>query len=153
AQAIGPALAIGLDAISFLVSALSLAAIRVVEPAPTRSGSGGVIAEIGEGLRALWHRPVLSALLAYIAISNVFGGAILAVYVLYASRDVGLAPTTVGLIFGAAGPGAFLGALLAGRLARRLGPGRTLLWTAVISIAKLALLPLAALSPALGAPL
>src|SRR5919204_6968169 len=52
-QAITAPMAILLDAVSFLVSALSLGLIRTPEPVPVRDGRRRVRAEIGEGLRVV----------------------------------------------------------------------------------------------------
>jgi predicted MFS family arabinose efflux permease len=56
-----------------------------------------------------------------------------AVYVLYLSRTLHLAAATIGLVFGLAGIGGLLGALLVPPLSSRLGVGRTILWGIVLA--------------------
>ena len=152
-QLLSPAITIAVDALSFLVSAVSLAFARAEEPAPARRSSRSVWGDIGEGLRALVELPTVRVLVAYIAATNIFGGAILAVYVLYLTRDLGLTPAAVGLVLAAAGPGALLGSVAAGRLSGRLGMGRTLVGSTLLCDGKLVLIPLALVLPAVALPL
>jgi predicted MFS family arabinose efflux permease len=67
-----------------------------------------------------------------------------ALFVLYASRELGLNAAAIGLVVAAAGPGSFIGSLVATRVAQRVGLGRTI-WGAQIltGIARL-LVPIAA---------
>jgi len=56
-------IAILLDAVSFLVSAFSLALIRKPEQKPEPSPHPDMLREITEGLRASWTHPILRVLL------------------------------------------------------------------------------------------
>ena len=80
-----------------------------------------------EGLRIVAHHPVLRALLGTTATLRFFGSFIGTVYWLYLVRDLALPPAVVGLSIGIGGVGAFFGALMAERLTRRLGMGRTMI--------------------------
>lgn len=121
------------DAVSFLVSALFLGAIRTTEPAsPSSQTRRSVVGEIGEGLRLVGRNPLLRAIAGSAGLGNFFGNVGGAVFVLYLTRELRLEPVTVGLIFGAIGPGALLGSLLAARLPRRFGLGRTLVGAALV---------------------
>ncbi|MEA2511101.1 MAG: hypothetical protein QOJ59_588 [Thermomicrobiales bacterium] len=116
------------DAVSFLASALFLSRIRTPEPAPTPVHERpGVLHEIREGLRHVSHQPALRALVGCSAVTNLFGYAFLAVYVLYMVEELNLGSTAIGLVFATGGVGAFVGAMLAGPVARRFGTGWTLI--------------------------
>jgi predicted MFS family arabinose efflux permease len=55
---------------------------------------------------------------------NVFSnGMLVALYVLFASRELAVTPAELGLVFAVAGPGSILGSLLASRAPRALGLG------------------------------
>ncbi|HEX4214369.1 MAG TPA: MFS transporter [Candidatus Dormibacteraeota bacterium] len=142
----GP-LAIAVDACSFLASALSLAWIRIEEPAPSRpsgeGGGGSVIASIGEGLRYVAADPLPRAVAGTSAIFNLFDGVIFAVYVLYVTRDLHLDALALGLIFAACGVGGLAGALLARRLEARLTAGPTLICGIALATAGELLIPFA----------
>lgn len=107
-----------------VVAVAALATVRAQEPAP-----GGtrrhVLAEIGEGIRALLGPPELRALVTF-AVSGVFVYAMyLTLVVLYLTREVRLDPAAIGVVLGAAGAGGLLGSLLAATLADRMGLGRS----------------------------
>jgi MFS family permease len=117
-----------IDAASVLASALCLARIEAPEPPPVPAAERpGVLTEIREGVRHVGHHPILRALAGCSAVTNLFGYAFLAVYVLYMVDDLGLGSTAIGAVFAAGGVGAFIGAVLAGPVARRLGTGWTLI--------------------------
>jgi MFS family permease len=118
-QVLGAPLALLADAGSYLVSALMLTRIRPVEPPPARRDTGG----IGSGLRLIGQRPVLWTMLAATTTLNLFNYIFSALFVLYATRALGLAPGTLGLVLGCGAVGALAGAGVTGRLVRRLGIG------------------------------
>ena len=74
---------------------------------------------------------------------NFFSFFIFAIFVLYASRTLGLSAGVIGLILGAASFGALAGALIAPRVGRRLGIGRAVVVGSVLFPAPMALFPLA----------
>lgn len=122
--------AILVDAASYLASALFLSRIRAAEPPPAPAHERpGVLHEIKEGLKHVRHEPILRALAGCSAVTNLFGYAFLAVYVLYMADELGLGSTAIGLVFATGGVGAFVGAMLAGPVARRFGTG----WTLIVS--------------------
>jgi predicted MFS family arabinose efflux permease len=71
----------------------------------------------------------------------------MAVYVLYATRELGVGPALLGIIFAAGGPGALLGAVVAGRLAERFGLGLTIIGASVATGLSSLLVPLASGPP------
>ena len=128
------------DAASFVVSALLLAGIRVSETPVPRGTDSRVRAEIGEGVRWVLRHPVLQPLTGATAILAFFNSLLEAVYLLYLTRTLGLAPAILGTIFAIGGVGFLLGALVAERVARRVGTGPTL----VVALALVGLADLAA---------
>ena len=119
--------AIAADAISFIVSGLAFVSVRAPDPMPvTRKEDRSLLVEIREGLGVVIHDPVLRILAGAASAYNLFGNVLFAVLLVYATRDLGLPPVTIGLILSVAGPAALVGALLASRIPRWLGPGRTL---------------------------
>jgi predicted MFS family arabinose efflux permease len=141
-QLITAPVAILFDAVSFLVSAVLLLLIRAkAEPCGTERGPAGE--EIREGLRAVLHHPLLRPLAARAATFSLFVGFQASLYILYAVRTLGLSPAVIGLIIAVGGAGNLLGALLAGRLARRFGLGPTLIAAALLTGLAAMLVPLA----------
>jgi MFS family permease len=119
--------AVLVDAVSFLVSAVLVGGIRAPEPAPAPAAARQSMRhEIGEGVRRVLGDPVLRAI-AGCVITQSFAGRIFGtVYLLYTSRELGFGPGVLGMIWGVGGITSFLGALVAGRSARRLGIGPTM---------------------------
>jgi MFS family permease len=133
------------DAVSFLISAALLRSIRRPEPPPERSDARlPMRRSIADGMRKLLGHPLLRAIIvASVPITFCTSG-FLALYVLYASRELGLAPATIGLIFAAGGVGAISGAMLARRAADRFGVGPAIIGGWVLAAAGALLVPLAA---------
>jgi MFS family permease len=136
--------AILVDAVSFVVSAVSLLAIRKREPAPVAPAAGAsVIAEVQDGLRAVVHDRMLRPLAgSFIALSFGFGmtGA---VYVLFVTRDLDLSPGVQGMIYGVGGVTSLAGAVLAERTRRVLGIGGAMIVGLLLGGAGMALMSFA----------
>jgi MFS family permease len=151
---LGAAVAVMVDAVSFLVSALFLRGIPATEPRPAASGERvGVTAEIVEGLHAVARHRVLRALAVCSASTYLFGRMFLAVYVLYMTRDLGLDSVSVGFVFATGGVGALAGSLVVGATTRRLGPGPTMIWAQLVFGVTGLAVPLAVLMPRVALPL
>jgi MFS family permease len=133
------------DAVSFLISAALLRSIRRPEPPPGRSDARPPMRRsIADGMRKLLGHPLLRAIIvASVPITFCTSG-FLALYVLYATRELGLAPATIGLIFAAGGVGAISGAMLARRAADRFGVGPAIIGGWVLAATGALLVPLAA---------
>jgi MFS family permease len=151
---LGAAFAVVLDALSLLVSAWLITWTRASEPAPTRAvDRAGVWAEILEGLRVVLAHPLLRALVACSATMTLFGRMFLAVYVLYMARDLGLGPVGIGLVLATGGLGSLAGAIVAGSLGRRLGPGPAMIAAQLFFGLTGLLVPLAVLVPPIAIPM
>ncbi len=147
-RVVGAPLLIALDAVSFLLSALFIGAIRQPDRVPDRSTRRRLRTEIGEGLSFVVRHPLLRRIVACTGTSNLFSMITTTLLVLFALRELDLSETDLGFVLSAGAVGGLLGAVTAARFARRVGEGRA------IPLSVLVALPFAALTPlaALGAP-
>ena len=107
------------DAVSYLVSIACVLLIGADFQEQRTPERRHLLAEIGEGLRWLWHKPFLRMTLALVSTSNfVFQGAVLVVIVI--ARDHGASPGLIGVVLAGAGLGGLLGSLISPWLQRRL---------------------------------
>jgi predicted MFS family arabinose efflux permease len=148
-QAIGGSYAIGIDAVSFLVSGAFVKSIRKEEDDPPERAAGvsNLAREIGQGLRFVANQPLIRAITIASATSNLFSGVMTAVEVVFLVRVVHAQPDVIGFSFAAVGAGGLAGALFASRLSRRIGGARATIAGALMSILGL-LIPLA--TPGIG---
>jgi MFS family permease len=135
--------AILVDAGSFLWSALFVRSIRGREQVPEREASRNMVREIREGLSYLLGDPRWRRLTAYVAIFNIGTGILYSLYIVYAVRRLGLSAAEIGLVFTLGNLGWLAGAVLASRIADRLGVGVTLATFAFLGGAPNLLIPLA----------
>jgi MFS family permease len=127
-QLLGVPGAVALDGVSFLASVTGTTLIRTTEPAPPPKDDRRRLGiELVEGLHTLIGNPILRAFQATAITAQFFYSVIMAIYVLYLTRELELSPTSVGLIFGfGGGVGVLLGSATAASVARLVGVGRTL---------------------------
>ncbi|MHB0877198.1 MAG: MFS transporter [Anaerolineae bacterium] len=99
--------------------------------------------DIREGFAAVARRPLLRSFLATDAVVTLFNAMLETVYILYITRRLGIGAGLLGLVFSAGGIGFLVGALVAQRVAKRVGVGPA----AIVGLAAAALgdaaLPLA----------
>jgi MFS family permease len=134
-QVAGAPLAILMDAATFVVSAVSLLAIRTKELPPTVENSDerqSMAREVAQGLRFVAVDSVRRTLAAAGAVDTLFGNALGALITLYLVRDLHLAPVVIGVIYAVGGVSSFAGTLFVPRLARSWPVGRILLATMLI---------------------
>jgi predicted MFS family arabinose efflux permease len=148
-QAIGGPYAVAVDAASFLVSATAIGGIRKTEAVPVvpEEGHPRLRHDIGDGLRYVFGQPVLRAITATTATSNLFSGVQTAVEVIFLVTVVHAKPAIIGLAFAVGGVGGVLAAFAASPLGRRLGGARATLLSSLAGVGGL-LMPLA--TPGLG---
>src|SRR6266540_175163 len=142
------AAAMALDGVSFFFSAGLMARIRNPEAVPALSERRSVRAEIREGLRVIFRDRRLWSIAGCTGTANLFSGALFALYVLYAVRNLGLDAVGIGIIGGLGSIGGILGAVTANRLAQRIGIGQAIL--AGISVGAASALGIVFATPELG---
>lgn len=131
-QAIGPPLAVLVDAISFVVSAITLLLIRRPEPSrPPRTSTTPIRAEILEGLRLIRRHAVVLPLTLRSVTAHVAGSFYGVLYTIYLINELHLSPLLLGIVVSAGGVGSLIGSLFASRIIGRFGLGPALIWTAI----------------------
>jgi MFS family permease len=139
----GPA-AIGVDALTYVASALLLTTLRVREPRLSKATTRqSFLVEAEEGLRRTWAIPILRPLIASSAAIGIYFGLFRSAYMIYVVRTLGLSPEVVGFIIASGGIASFAGGLLTERISLALGTGRAISVSLVIVGIGLALVPLA----------
>ncbi len=124
-QLLSAPIALVADAITFLISAVLGAQIRLTETISSTRGAS-LWHEVVEGLVWLRGEPILFRLTLSIGLANLAWYGVQAIIVVYATRDLGLSPAMLGVSLGMIGPFSLLGALVAGAMARRFGLGLTM---------------------------
>jgi len=146
----GPA-AIGVDAATYIVSALLITALRVREPRlPTANQRRSFITEAREGFAQTWAIPILRPLLGGSAAIGLYFGFFRSSYMIYVARTLDLPAEAIGFIIATGGIASFAGGALTERISRALGTGRAISVSLIIVGAGLALVPLAPAASLLG---
>lgn len=127
-----------LDALTFLISGLSISRIRTVEAPPAPAAEDGsswltIWQDVRAGWQQLLGHPILRPVTVSFAIRSFFGSFFGPLYALFVLRELGMTPVALGALVGSGGVGAFMGALVAGRLSRRLGVANTLAWSLLLN--------------------
>ncbi len=124
AQGLSAAGGLVLDAVSFVVSALCLWRIRPAYPATRPDGPRAPLGRrIREGVRFVALDPYLRWLTIVGGVSNFGLTGYSALLVLFLVRDLGLAPSAVGVVMMLGSAGGLLGATVATWASRRFGSG------------------------------
>ncbi|HEY0752358.1 MAG TPA: MFS transporter [Ktedonobacteraceae bacterium] len=144
-QLLGAPLAVFFDALSFLVSALSLGLMRtretrLVMPIEEREPFWR---QLRVGFHTLLAHPLLRALAIYTTVRTFFGGTFATLYAIYIVRELSIAPALYGLLVALGGLGALLGSLLLPSLTRRFGAKQILLAGALLHSSLALIVPLA----------
>lgn len=140
AQATSAVLGVLADAASFAVSAVCLSRIHVQEPGPSAPRQP-LRREIAEGLAVVARDPLLRVNTTFGCLSNFVLTGYQAVLIVYLVRVVGLSPGAAGVTLALTALGGVLGALVARRVADRIGTARAVL------LSKLGLAPFGLLIP------
>lgn len=126
---IGAANALYVDALSFLVSCIvfGLATSGLGQPVPqaTDAGASTYAQELGEGWRFLRTEPVLVAICAMVAMTNLIDQAYAAVLAPVWAKESGAGVAVLGTLFAVMSGGSVLGALIAAKWGETLPRYRT----------------------------
>ncbi|GAB3079483.1 MFS transporter [Pedococcus soli] len=131
------------DAVTFLASAVLIGGVDVQDPPVDREGAAPLLRRAREGMALVLRHPYLRVSLAFATTVNFFNFVVAALLVLFASRQLGLSAGGIGLALGVGASGGLLGAVLSRRATAVLGMGRTIMVGGVLFSAPVALLPLA----------
>ena len=137
-------IAIAIDAVSYLMSAILLGSIRREEPPPPKpEDREPVLTEIREGLSLVIHDPILRAFagaqMALAALWGIFG----ATWFLFVLEDLQLNPAVLGVVAGVGGASSFIGAVVASRATQRWGVGPVAIGGMLLAAVGNAFIPLA----------
>jgi len=121
----GFALAFGLDALTYAVSIVGLLLLREVRPREVVSVEP-MLPAIRSGLRALWASPPLRWATGAAALTNMAFAPLAAVMTLYAEAELGIdSDQALGIFFAGFSAIGAVGVMLAPRIVRRVGLGRS----------------------------
>ncbi|MEJ7748112.1 MAG: MFS transporter [Candidatus Limnocylindrales bacterium] len=142
-QFVGAPLAILSDALSYLGSAFFLRRIDAPEP-PIEPEKGTLHERLWAGLAFVARDPIMRPTLLAAATINLFNLAFSALFILYATKELGVSPGVLGLALGSGAVGGLVGAVIAGRIGQRIGLGPAYALGCLLFPAPLILVPLAA---------
>jgi len=140
--AVGAAVAVLADAISFVLSGACVAAIRGREQSPEPS-SARKRDELVEGVRYVFSQPHLRTLTIWTSTWNLFTSSLFALLVVYYVRVLHWGPTKIGVVTALATSGFVVGAMINERVARRVGVGRMIAYSGLLSSLTLVAIPAA----------
>ncbi|WP_330307911.1 MULTISPECIES: MFS transporter [unclassified Streptomyces] len=130
--AFGAAGAMTADAISYLVSVVSLCGIRArEEPPPARRADETLRSQIAEGLRFVVGHKILRRVVACTGTANLFNGMSSALAMVFLVRVLHVRPGLTGLVMAGAAVGGIAGGVFAGRLAKKIGSAR-IIWMSML---------------------
>jgi MFS family permease len=145
---IAPQYVLGFDAASYLMSAMLLTSIRrTMGPLPQQDNEKRrrILSDIMEGLRFLWHQPVIRTMTLSVFCACVSWGGTFGLIVVYANRALHLthADARLGLLYSAGELGALVPLVAVPKLVRRPEIGRLMAAFLATNVAVLALLAVA----------
>lgn len=143
-QALTAPIAVLLDALAYVVSAVLLGSIRKPEQPAAVEEAPSVWRDIALGFSASWGHPQVRPILLATGAATFVNGTFATLYMLYLLKDLGLEVGTVGVIIAMGGVGSLFGALGSAPLARRLGLGRAMFLSLLVGEAACLLIPAAA---------
>lgn len=118
--------AVVVTALSFLLSVFNLRRISARDPRPAPSHKHP-LRDIREGLLFIWQQPLLRALAWGVGFWHFLFYGYSALMILFATRELGMTPGTLGMAQMLGGIGVFASSMLLKPLNRRFGAGKTIL--------------------------
>ena len=121
-------IAILIDSVSFIASAISVNLISSSESEQKADEHRNMRAEIMDGLREVVNSPILRAMALANLSFSFFLGTNGPLVVLYMSKGLGFNPGLLGMIFALGGVSSFFGAVFATRVTGRIGAGKAMIF-------------------------
>ena len=115
---IGPGPTLGIDAVSFLLSAAGLFFVRRQLHAPERPADTHILTDIREGIDFIVGHPTLRAAIGFWGIVSITTAPLVPALTVYIKRDLSLEDWALGLLLTAYGAGTVAGALIISRRRR-----------------------------------
>jgi len=131
------------DAISYIVSVISLSFIKTQFQLERKAVTRHLRAEIMEGLNWLWHQPLIRYM-AFLTGGYNMVNAALGLIIIVVAKSMGAQPAQIGLIFSIAGIGGIVGSLIGGQIQKRFSFGQviiTVTWIQVLLFPLYSLVP------------
>jgi MFS family permease len=136
-ELLGAPMAVLTDATTYFLSAFCLFKIKHRE-VRNQLRQESIFRQIVGGFRFVTDQRHIRSLLWLVTANNFFQNAVMAILVLYATRELGIRPGLFGITVSVGGLGAVMGAVGAEQLGRRFGPGPfVILSTTVVALAAL----------------
>lgn len=142
-QTLGRAAPFIADSISFLISSISLLFIKTDFRLSKAPPTSALRMEIVEGLRWLWHQPLIRYMAFLTGGMNLVNAAAPLIVIVLA-KQLGASNIEIGLIFSIGGIGGVVGSLIGGQVQKRFPFGQVIIF---LICAQAAIFPLYALAP------
>ncbi|ALC29384.1 MULTISPECIES: MFS transporter [Streptomyces] len=139
-QALSAPVALLIDVVTFLGSAVLLRGVDADEPEPAKTRSKS---HIRDGLRFVSTNAVLRAKFLSGGALNLFYSIYFTLFLLFIAKDLKLSPALIGVALGLGAVGALLGSFVTGWFSRRIGLGLTFILGTLLFPGALALVPFA----------
>ena len=122
--------------------------MRATEP-PVEPYGQSIRTQLATGMRFILRDPIMRPALLSVATCNLFNFGFAALFILYATTHLNIEPGLLGLVLGSGAVGGLIGAVVAGRIGRRIGIGPAYALGLFLFPASLIAIPLVAGSEAI----
>lgn len=136
-------LALLVDGVTYLLAGLLSSQITAGRPADRESDQVSALSSIRRSVGFILGHRVLRPLVLQSASYNLFASAILVLYLLFGTRELGLSPGVLGVLLALGSAGGLIGAVVAARAARALGTGIVMVSSMLLCSIGLGLVPAA----------
>jgi Na+/melibiose symporter-like transporter len=131
---LGNRTALLLDAVSFLLSALLVASIRIQSLKPIQEArASSFIEDVHEGFQYIWQNPIIRYGSFLFLGTNFAITLFQANYIYFVTKVLGCTSTQLGLAFAIPGLGAIVGALISPGINKKIQPGTLILGCTVLA--------------------
>ncbi|MEU6378191.1 MFS transporter [Streptomyces sp. NPDC046909] len=119
--------AMAVNAVTYLISIVSLMTIKTREPEPPRAEYRSIRRELAEGLKFVFGNRLLRAIALIGCVCNFFSIMINSLFLLYAVRGTHLSAAAIGLVLGVGAVGGLVGSAVSGLVIRSVSVGKAYL--------------------------